>query len=230
MSPTPPKQEVPKDKGLEVFDDFESYRRTLKETMARADEIIAMRERGLTPEETKQLKTELPHVVASLRQLLEVQLDRNADISKLDRADGSYDNADIDEKLRIQLKQLRNLNTDLSRMFTTKTVRKVSAWFHEDLPNWFSIKWEQTKDNLRQFLKTAAVVGGLTAGGVITGYAIANGGLIPGIGVLGEHLKLIGAYLGSATAPALASVSTSLTALWHRITGKGGTAVAAVAG
>ncbi len=145
MSPTPPKQEVPKEKGLSLFDDFESYRRTLKDVMARADEIIAMKERGLKPEEIKQLKTELPHVVSALRELLEAQLDRNAEISKLDRADGSYDNADLDDKLRIQLKQLRNLNTDVSRMFTTRTVRKVSAWFNEDLPNWFSVKWEQAK-------------------------------------------------------------------------------------
>lgn len=220
MSPTPPKQEIVRPDTFEKFDDFDAYRKTLTESMRRADEILGMQSRGLTKIEREKLKEELPMLVQTLRQLLEAQLESNGVIAKLDRADGSYDNASIDNKLRIQLAKLRDMSIDLNRMLGTRTARKVSAWMTEDLPNWFSIKWEQAKDNLKQFLKGAAVVGGLTAGGAILAYSLATGGFVSGVTLLGQHLSTLASWIGTQSAALGTIIADKAGPLWKRITSK----------
>jgi hypothetical protein len=226
MSPTPPKQEIAPD-SFEKFDDFEAYRKTLTESMRRADEILGMHRRGLTKKEREKLKDELPILVQTLRQLLEAQLESNGIIAKLDRSDGSYDNASVDNKLRIQLGKLRDMSIELNRMIGTRTVRKVSAWITEDLPNWFSVRWEQAKDNMKHLLKGVAVVGGLSAGGAILGYSLATGGFVPGVTLLGQHLAQLASWVGTNVPIAYAATSGAITSLWKRITGEGMAPVAA---
>ncbi len=225
--PTVPPQEIPKESAFANFDDFEAYQRTLEKTMNRAQELIDTDLSTLDPAQKKKLELELPRITASLRQLLRAQMEHNSILAEIDRADGSYDNATLDNQLRQQLGQLRDKSIDLNKMWGTRTVRKISAWITEDLPNWFNVKTSQAIDTLKQFLKGAAVVGGLTTATVIGGYAIANGGILPGLSILGEHLNVVGAYLGPKLASAgdilgtgAASVSTSLAALWNRILGK----------
>jgi len=166
---------------LEIFDDLESYNRTMEKAMGRAEEIIAMKARGITPEEEIALKKELPILVRNLRAMLKTQLAHNSSIVQMDLADGSYDNLDTDEKLRKQLSVLRDLNTDIARGWGTKTIRKFSAWFREDIPAWLSVKGGVIMDYFRQFLPIAGVIGGVTA----AGYMIANKGVVPGL----QHMQ-----------------------------------------
>lgn len=190
---TPEQQEKP----FEQFNDLQSYNETLRKTMNRAAEIIAMNKRGLSDAERAALKNELPILVQTLRHLLKTQLDSNGLIARTDKADGSYDNADVDNKLRQQLGALRDLNTDVNRMVGTKTVRKLTGMITEDLPNWFGVKWEQVKDNLKQALKAVAVFGGLTAAGLLGGYSLYAGSLSGGASMLGNHLSKVGGALAS---------------------------------
>jgi hypothetical protein len=213
MSPNP--LEVPPEHHFEQFNDLQSYNNVLQRTMQRAEEIIALKQRGLTEAEREALKVELPILVRTLRHLLNTQLDHNGVIAKTDAADGSYDNADVDERLRQQLTALRNLNTDVSRMFGTRTIRKISSAFTEDLPNWFGIKWREAKDNLKHVLKTTAIVGGLTAAGLLGGYALYNGGIVSGASMLGSHLQTVGGYIATGASAAWAGLS----ALKRRIFG-----------
>ncbi|MDO8649197.1 MAG: hypothetical protein Q7R81_05445 [Candidatus Peregrinibacteria bacterium] len=216
MAAKPVPVEIPKETGLKVFDDYKSYQEMLKKTMDRADEILAMQERGMTPAEQKLAARELPSIVAALRQLLDAQMEKNGMIAEIDMADGSYDNADIDDKLRIQLGKLRNMNTDMHRRFGSRTERKVQAWFREDIRNWFGVKWRQFKDNMKHFLITAGVVGGLTAGGVIGGYALYHGGLLAGLGALKGHLGILSKWVGAGIPVA----GSYMSGAWNTLFGK----------
>jgi len=195
--PTQNTPEQQQENPFEQFNDLQSYNETLRKAMNRATEIIAMNKRGFSDGERKVLKTELPVLVQTLRHLLKTQLDQNGLIAKTDKADGSYDNADVDNRLRQQLGALRNINTDVNRMIGTKTVRKLSGMITEDLPNWFNVKWEQVKDNLKYALKAVAVFGGLTAAGLLGGYALYNGSFTAGASMLGQHLSTVGGYLAT---------------------------------
>lgn len=193
--------------SLKLFDDIHSYNDSLHETMKRASEIIEMCKTKLSDAEKKALKIEIPIVVRNLRLLLNTQLDPNGAVSVLDRSDGSYDNAVLDTRLQQLLAKLRNLDTDMHRLIGTKNIRKISATINEDLPNWFGIKWREAKDNLKQLMKTTAVVGGLTAAGLLGGYALYNGGLIVGAGILGKHLGQVGAFLASTGGAAAGGIA-----------------------
>jgi hypothetical protein len=119
------------------------------------------------------------------------------------------------------------MSIELNRMIGTRTVRKVSAWITEDLPNWFSVRWEQAKDNMKHLLKGVAVVGGLSAGGAILGYSLATGGFVPGVTLLGQHLAQLASWVGTNVPIAYAATSGAITSLWKRITGEGMAPVAA---
>jgi hypothetical protein len=193
---TPEAPREHKDDSFEEFDDFEAYQRVLRETMARADALIEKHGSGaaLTPAE----KRELPVVVGKLRQLLAQQLKWNGKIAKLDREDGSYDNAHLDNQLRRQLKALRNMDTNLNRLWGTRTVRKIRSWFAEDVPNWFGVTWAKAKDNLKHLAKTAGIVVGIGALGTVGGYALAYGGVGPGLEAMSRHFAPVGEAAGKA--------------------------------
>ncbi len=195
------------ERSLKLFDDLHSYNEVLKKTMVRASEILEMKRRGLSAAEKKALKVELPIIVRTLRLLLKTQLEQNGEIAKLDVADGSYDNANLDKTLLRQLSSLRTMDVEMNRLIGTKTVRNISGTFNEDLPYWFGIKWREAKDNLKNVLKTAGVVGGLSAAGLLGGYALYHGGLIVGAGVLGKHLGVVGSYLASGSTALISRLS-----------------------
>ena len=197
---------APHEDPLDPSDDYRSHGSELRERMARARFLIAsMNRRELTEAE----KEELPQLTTDLRRLLRVQLAWNGRIARLDAEDGSYDNAEIDNALRLQMARLRDKNIDLRRMWGTRTVRKVSAWLFEDLPNWMTVKWRQLKDNLWQFTKVAAVAGLVGGGAALGGYALAYGGLGAGLSAMGQHLSKY------AIAPALGGLGS----LWGKIWG-----------
>ena len=191
MTPTERIERAPD--PFEDSDDFEAHSRSLESTMRRADELIARGEAGtLTPREQQ----ELPRVVGRLRQLLRIQLDRNGRISRLDMADGSYDNATTDDLLRSQVGALRDMDIAHNRMWGTRTIRKVTGWLTEDVPNWFSVKSGQVWDNLKQFLKVAGVAGALTTGGYALYGHLAGGGAMQGLGLMGQHIGRAGGAIG----------------------------------
>jgi hypothetical protein len=215
VSPIELPPQAPASNPLEEFDDLHAYNESLQKTLRRADEIVAMQRRGLTEQERKALKTELPALVRTLRHLLKVQMDPSGTIVKADLEDGSYDNADTDNQLRSRLGTLRNLDVRLNRMFGTRTIRNLSSTFTEDLPNWFGVKWRQAKDNLKHLLKTTAVVGGISAAGLLAGYGLYHGSLTQGATVLGQHAGVAGSAIGSF----LSSIPGHLMALKTRIFG-----------
>ena len=204
-----------KESGLSEFDDIKAHSETLEKTFKQASDIIAACHRGFTPAEKKKFKKELPEIVGRLRQLLEAQLQKGGGIQSLDLADGSYDNVHTDHMLRKQLATLRNLNIDLNTMIGTRTVRKLTGFLREDLPNWFSVTWMQAKDNLKQLAKTGALYGGIGAVAATGGYAAYGalalpGGALAGVGLLGSHLSYVpGAVYnaGSAVASGVSYIS-----------------------
>jgi hypothetical protein len=202
---TPEPIEKPRDRFRDA-DDFESYQRTLDATMKRADDLIA---RGKANTLSAAEKKELPRVVSKLRELLAIQMDWNGKIAKVDREDGSYDNATIDNQLRVQLRQLRNLDISHNRLWGTRLIRKITSWFSEDVPNWFGVKLEQVKDNLKQVLKVVGVAGALTAGGYATYGYFAGGGAIKGLGLFAEHIGAAGA-----------GIAGGIGYLWNKLRGK----------
>ena len=180
---------------FEDSDDFEAYSRSLDSVMKRSNELLGIsKERELTDKE----KAELPRVVTRLRQLLKIQMNWNGRIAKIDMEDGSYDNATIDNKLRVQLRALRNLDIDVHRMWGTQTIRKISSAITEDIPNWFGIKWQQLKDNAKQFLKIAGVAAGATAGAYALGGWLMGHGPIAGLKTLGDHVGWLASGIGGA--------------------------------
>lgn len=191
-----------KESGLSEFDDIQAYSATLEKTFKEANDIIAGCQRGFTPAEKKKYKKELPELVGRLRQLIEAQLQKGGGIQSLDLADGSYDNVHTDHMLRRQLMALRNLNIDINTMIGTRTVRKLSGFLREDLPNWFHVTWMQVKDNLKQLAKTTALYGGAGTATALAGYATygalaLDGGAMAGVGLLGSHLYSAGSAVAS---------------------------------
>ncbi len=173
---------MPAPDQLESAEEYANYERSTNEAIAAAEVMIQAAQNGtLTPQQ----KEELPRLVGRLRQRLAVQMDWNGRIAQLDMDDGSYDNATTDNKLRIQLARLRNLDYEVNSMWGTRTIRKVFSWFGEDMPNWISIKFRQVADSVKQFLK----VGGVAAAGV--------GGYYLGSSVYGVPGGIVGAAAGS---------------------------------
>lgn len=200
MTPEPsmdreiPRQREPQrqpDDPFEHGDDFVAHERLVEGTLEKANALIAAYEAGrLTPVQ----RAELPRVAMRLRQMLAVQM--GSTIRSLDMQDGSYDNASVDNLLRTRLRQVRNIDTNMNRMWGTRTIRKVSSWITEDLPNWFGVKWLQLKDNTKHFLKTAGIVAAGATALTVGGYAVA--GLVSGEGawggmrMLGRHAQIAG--------------------------------------
>lgn len=186
------------DTGLSAFDDIAAHSKILKETMARAKQIITYSKRGFSKEERKHMRAEIPKLVLELRQLLVAQLQKEGAIHQLDRSDDSYDNVYIDNELRKQLAALRNIHTNLNTMIGTRTVRKLTAFIVEDIPNWFTVKWRQLKDNVYQLSKTTALATGAIGATAVAGYSIANGGIGPGLTFLGQDLRIAGSFISDA--------------------------------
>lgn len=198
--------------GLAEFDDIKAHSDTLEKTFEEANQIIAACHRGFTPAEKKKFKKELPEIVGRLRQLLEAQLQKGGGIQTLDLADGSYDNVHTDHMLRKQLMTLRNLNTDLNTLIGTRTVRKLTGFLREDMPNWFTVTWRQAKDNLKQLTKAVALYGGVGTATALAGYATygalaLDGGATAGVGLLGSHLSYVPGAIYSAGATVASGVS-----------------------
>lgn len=199
-----PKEREPQP-GLAASDDIHAHQERLVKNMDKAAELITEYEKGGDAREAllKRLTgtEELPILIQSLTQLRDSQLEQNGLIMGMDLADGSYDNATIDRKLNRQINWLSDLNISLNRMFGTRTARKVMGFFTRTMPNWIGVEWTAFKDNAKHVLIAAGTIG--AAGAVLTagGYALAYGGLTPGLAALGTHLT-----------PALSAVQAGLAA------------------
>lgn len=199
--------------GLAEFDDIQGRSVVLKETVKKASDIISAHHRGFTSAEVKKYKKELPEIVTHLRQLIEAQLQPGGGIKTLDLADGSYDNVQTDLALIRQRMALRNLDVDLNRMIGTRTMRKITGFIREDFPDWFSIRWNQAKDNAKQLLKTGALYGGIGAATAVAGYATYGalmpgaGGALAGVGLLGSHLSYVPSAIYNAGATVAGGIS-----------------------
>ncbi len=193
--------EQPHERGLAASDDLHQHQEMLARTMTRARELIDRYNRG--GEERTKLLAELrqtdglSEILQTLRQLRDSELDKHGLLRSLDAADGSYDRRGTHRQLNTLIGNIRNLDIDLNRMWGTRMVRKISAWFGESMPNWFSVEWRAFKDNSKHFLTSAAVVGAAGAGLTVGGYALANGGLAPGLQALGGHLSQGTSFLGA---------------------------------
>ena len=195
------------DTGLSAFDDIGAHSKVMKESMIRANEVLAMGKFGMTKETKKKLRQEVPELNNRLRQLLVAQFQKKGAIRQMDLSDGSYDNVFIDDALRKQIAALRNFHIRHNTMLGTRTIRKLSGLFREDISNFFTVKWRQAKDNLWQYSKATMVVGGMTTVGLVGGYSAALG-FGPGMSMLGSHLGTVLSYLGSGTAQAGSLLST----------------------
>ena len=212
------------DGSTEHSEDVRAHSRLLTTTIKEADDIIAAHARGSTPEMRKKWKEKLPDITNRLRRLLRTQLDRKGMINKLDVGDGSYDNAGIDNALRSHITSVRNLNTNLNRLIGTRTVRKISGFITEDIPNFFTVKWRQLKDNAKQLLTAGALYGGVGGAAMIGGYTLATGDVMSGAALLGKHASIVGSHLaatstevGSLLSSAGANVSTMMGDTFHKI-------------
>jgi hypothetical protein len=174
-----------RDSGLHVFDDLNAHRERLDRVTKRAAEIITAAEDDSI---TDQQRAEIPVLLADLELLLKAQMDYSGIIAQIDRKDGSYDNAPVDEQLRMLIRQIRNYNVELNHWFGTKTTRKILGWAH-DLPKWFTIRWRQAVDYLKQASITVGTAGTLAGLGVVAGYSIYHGGLGAGLSALGSHVS-----------------------------------------
>ncbi len=179
------------ERGLAASDDLHKHQETLTRTMTRANEIVDRYKRG--GEERAKLIAELrandglSDVLQTLRQLRDSELERNGLLRQLDQADGSYDRRNTHRRLNSLIGNIRNLDIDMNRMWGTRMIRKISAFFGESVPNWWTVEWRAFKDNAKHFLTTAAVVGAAGAGLTVGGYALAHGGLTPGLQAMGRH-------------------------------------------
>ena len=143
-------------------------------------------------------------------------LDHPAFVShQLDRADGSYDNANIDRKINAQISWLSNLNISLNRMFGTRTARKVMGFFTRTMPNWIGVEWKSFKDNAKHALIAAGTIGAAGAALTIGGYSLAYGGFMPGMSALGTHLT----PALTAVQAGLASAGGAAIAGWNWLSG-----------
>jgi hypothetical protein len=183
---SPSNIETAPEAGFQSFDDWRSYGEELEESLKRGVEILDATEKG---ELTDAQKEQLPILVNDLRQLLEARLEANSRIAQIDTEDGTYNNAANDNKIRILLSTLRNLDIDMRYSFLTRSSRKFVAWFSEDLPNWFTVKIREVKDSLKHVAYTVAVPVALAGAATIAGYSIANGGFLAGMATLGSHIS-----------------------------------------
>ena len=203
------------DKGIGSFDDVAAHTKELRESMERADEIIALAHRGITKEQGEKLREEIPNLNIRLRQLIASQFDPKGAIRTLDMEDGSYDNVYIDRALRRQISALRNLHIKKFTTFGTRSIRKLTGFLSEDIQNWFTIEWRNIKNELYQLTKTGALVGSLGAAGLIGGYSLAAGGYMPGMEILGEHLAVASSYASSAAS----TIASGSKYVWGKLIG-----------
>ena len=170
--------------GLEVFDDLGKHREMLDKAIKQADGIISRYEQGAVTDKDKQ---ELPILLSNLEFLLNAELDHLGAIYKVDMDDGSYDNAGIDEKLRVLIRYVRNLNIELNGWYGTKTAKKILGWVH-DVPKWFTIRWRQVKDYAKHVLFWAGLAGlGVAAGYGFYGWYTGKG-VMGGLSLMWDHL------------------------------------------
>lgn len=190
------------ERGLAASDDMHKHQEVLGRTVARAKDIIDRYNRG--GESRTALLAELKandglsDVLQTLRQLRDSELEKNGLLRLHDAADGSYDRRSTHRNLNALIGNIRNLDIDMNRMWGTRWARKISAFFGESIPNWWTVEWRAFKDNAKHFLTTAGVVGIAGAGLTVGGYSLAHGGITPGLQAMGRH---IGGLFGSAGAP-----------------------------
>jgi hypothetical protein len=186
------------ERGLSASDDLHQHQDILKRARQEAETIINRYNQG--GEERAKLLGELrgserlSEILTSLRQLRESEFEPNGLLRRLDEEDGSYDRRIGHRKLNHMINWIRGLDIDLNRMWGTRWARKVGSWFGETIPNWWTVEWRAFKDNAKHFLTTTAVVGAAGAGLTVGGYALAHGGLTPGLQAMGRH---IGGLFGS---------------------------------
>ena len=217
--PTSPQEHEPQ-AGLGASDDVHAHQERLGKNMDKAAEIIAEYEKGGDAREAllKRLtgSEELPILIQSLTQLRDSQLEQNGLIMDMDLADGSYDNATVDRKLNHQINWLSDLNISLNRMFGTRTARKVMGFFTRTMPNWIGVEWTAFKDNAKHVLMAAGVIGAAGAAVTVGGYALAYGGIAPGLSALGTHLTPALTYVQAG----LAAAGGAAAATWDWLSGK----------
>lgn len=178
------------ERGLSASDDMHKHQELLGRTMSRANDILARYNQG--GEERAKLVAELKandglsDVLQTLRQLRSAELEKNGLLRTLDEADGSYDRRNSHRALNKLIGKIRDLDLSMNRWFSG--IRKIKAWFGEDLPNWWTVEWRSFRDNAKHFLLTAGVVGAAGAGLTVGGYALAHGGLTPGLQAMGRHI------------------------------------------
>jgi hypothetical protein len=177
------------------------HQESIAKVMANASEIIRRYNAGGAEREAviKEHKGrgELSRLLNTLRQIRRSELREGGIIDNLDSADGSYDRRDQHRELNGLVNNIRNLDISLNRMWGSQWIRRTQAWFQETMPNWWTVEWRAFKDNAKHFLTAAGVVGVAGAGLTIGGYALANGGLAPGLQALGGHLSQGTSFLGT---------------------------------
>lgn len=196
----PPDRDIPpRDIHFDQAMGMRSHNEMMAIALRRADELIAAHhQRGLTPTE----EAELPQVANALRQVLNTQL--GARVRGVDLTNGAYENAPVDNLIRIRITQIRDLNIDLTRSWLTRMPRKIIGWFNEDIFNWFRVKPREYWDNTKHFLYNAGMVAAgataVIAGGYMLAGAIGGEGAFAGLGTLGRHAGVA----------------------WNTVTGRGG--------
>lgn len=220
------------DTGLSTFDDVDAHRKVLKDTMDQAHAIIAQcKNPGISKKDRELNKKQLPEIKGRLKQLLVAQLQKKGAIRQLDLADGSYDNVFVDDEIRKLLAKVRNLHTELNTLIGTRTIRKLTGFILEDIPNFFTVKWRQLLDNGKQLLKAGALYGGGATLAAVGGYSIATGDIVSGSQLLGQHLGVAGGAIGTTVGKIgtllsgkSAGVSKIMGDVFHKISGAlGGT-------
>lgn len=203
------------ERGLSASDDIHKHQEVLGKAMTEAEEILERysRAHGDRTALIAELKRtdKLSSLLQTLRQLRDAELDKHGLLYEMDKSDGSYDRRGTHRRLNGLITNLRGLDINLNRMYGTRMVRKISAWFGETLPKWLTVEWRAFKDDAKHFLRTAGVVGLAGAGLTVGGYALAYGGFTPGFSALGGHLGQAGSYIASQ---------------WGRLFGKGAPPVA----
>lgn len=186
------------DTGLSAADDIAAHDKLLADMTERASKILLEVKAGnLTPKRRSELKIEMPKVADLLRQLLLSYLQKDGALRQIDLDDGSYDAHAIENRLRIQIASLRNKHISMNTLLGTRTIRKLTGFIREDIPNFFTVKWRQIKDNVKQLAKTGLLVGALATAGAVGGYSYALG-FGPGMAMLGSHLGIVGNAISTA--------------------------------
>ncbi len=192
-------------------DDVRAHEERVEFAIKRAE---ALEEAYATRELTASEKAELPRVATRLRRLFKLQM--GATIADLNKDNSADDEVTTDDKLRIHLRRIRNMHIDMNKMWGTHSIRKVSMWLKEDIPNWFGVTTRKFWDNTKFLLKTAGVVAAGSTLALAGGYAAAGWyggeGALAGLGTLGQHLGIAGTavrgmFRGDPAAPAVGPVA-----------------------